>query len=122
MKGFRKRRDYRDPPGEPIQQERVHRYSGTARLSPVSARQNALSNPSVFERDAHEPDYIILVTVVALCAIGILMVYSASAIPSYANNQDMFALVAPQVLAGLLGLAAMAFFMRPLLPRAPRRP
>ena len=51
-------------------------------------------------------------TVVALCAIGILMVYSASAIPSYANNQDMFALVAPQVLAGLLGLAAMAFFMR----------
>ena len=112
MKGFRKRRDYRDPPGEPIQQERVHRYSGTARLSPVSARQNALSNPSVFERDAHEPDYIILVTVVALCAIGILMVYSASAIPSYANNQDMFALVAPQVLAGLLGLAAMAFFMR----------
>jgi len=112
VKGFRKRRDYRDPPGEPIQQERVHRYSGTARLSPVSARQNALSNPSVFERDAHEPDYIILVTVVALCAIGILMVYSASAIPSYANNQDMFALVAPQVLAGLLGLAAMAFFMR----------
>ena len=112
MKGLKKRRDYRDPPAEPIQQERVHRYTGTARLSPVSARQNALSNPSVFERDAHEPDYIILVTVVALCAIGILMVYSASAIPSYANNQDMFALVAPQVLAGLLGLAAMAFFMR----------
>jgi cell division protein FtsW len=112
VKGLGRRRDYRDPPGEPIQQERVHRYSGTARLSPVSARQNALSNPSVFERDAHEPDYIILVTVVALCAIGILMVYSASAIPSYANNQDMFALVAPQVLAGLLGLAAMAFFMR----------
>ena len=112
MKGLKKRRDYRDPPAEPIQQERVHRYSGTARLSPVSTRQHALSNPSVFERDAHEPDYIILVTVVALCAIGILMVYSASAIPSYANNQDMFALVAPQVLAGLLGLAAMAFFMR----------
>jgi cell division protein FtsW len=112
VKGLKKRRDYRDPPAEPIQQERVHRYTGTARLSPVSARQNALSNPSVFERDAHEPDYIILVTVVALCAIGILMVYSASAIPSYANNQDMFALVAPQVLAGLLGLAAMAFFMR----------
>ena len=106
------RYDRRENVGEPVQPEPLRRYSGSARLSPVSARQNALSNPSVFQRDAHEPDYIILVTVVALCAIGILMVYSASAIPSYANNQDMFALVAPQVLAGLLGLAAMAFFMR----------
>jgi cell division protein FtsW len=106
------RYDGRENVGEPVQSEPLRRYSGSARLSPVSARQNALSNPSVFQRDAHEPDYIILVTVVALCAIGILMVYSASAIPSYANNQDMFALVAPQVLAGLLGLAAMAFFMR----------
>jgi cell division protein FtsW len=106
------RRDHRDPPDEPVQQERVHRYSGSARLSPVSARQSALANPSVFKRDAHEPDYIILVSVVALCAIGILMVYSASAIPSYAQSQNTFQLVAPQVLAGLLGLAAMAFFMR----------
>jgi cell division protein FtsW len=106
------RRNRNVTPLQPVQPESVHRYSGTARLSPVTARQNALSAPSVFQRDAHEPDYIILVAVVALCAIGILMVYAASAIPSYANNQDMFALVAPQVLAGLLGLAAMAFFMR----------
>jgi len=108
----RESRDRRDFDQMPVQPEPVRRYSGSARLSPVSARQNALASPSVFQRDAHEPDYIILVTVVALCAIGILMVYSASAIPSYANDQDMFALVAPQVLAGLLGLAAMAFFMR----------
>jgi len=63
-------------------------------------------------REAHEPDYMILVTVVALSAIGILMVYSASAITSYANSQNTFQLVAPQVLAGLLGLAAMAALMR----------
>ena len=106
------RRDRRESAAQPVGPEPLRRYSGSARLSPVSARQNALTSPSVFQRDAHEPDYIIVVTVVALCAIGILMVYSASAIPSYANNQDMFALVAPQVLAGLLGLAAMAFFMR----------
>jgi cell division protein FtsW len=107
-----RRPDYLDLPDAPVETEHVHRYSGSARLSPVSTRQHALSNPSVFERDAHEPDYVILVAVVALCAIGMLMVYSASAIPSYADNQDMFALVAPQVLAGVLGLAAMAFFMR----------
>jgi cell division protein FtsW len=69
-------------------------------------------NPVVLKRDAHDPDYIILVTVLALSAIGILMVYSASAIPSYANSQNTFQLVAPQVMAGLLGIAAMVFFMR----------
>jgi cell division protein FtsW len=106
------RRDRRDAPEEPVQPERVHRYSGSARLSPVSARQNALANPSVFQRDAHEPDFIILVAVIALTAIGILMVYSASAISSYAQNQNTFQLVAPQVLAGLLGFAAMGFLMR----------
>lgn len=104
--------DRRESAEERNQPERVHRYSGTARLDPVSPRQNALANPSVFKRDAHEPDYIILVAVVALCAIGILMVYSASAIPSYAQSQNTFELVAPQVAAGLLGFAAMAFFMR----------
>jgi cell division protein FtsW len=111
-KGGDDRRARRDSPEEPVQQERVHRYSGSARLSPVSARQTALANPSVFKRDAHEPDYVILVTVIALTAIGILMVYSASAISSYAENQNTFQLVAPQVLAGLLGFAAMAFLMR----------
>ncbi len=63
-------------------------------------------------RDAHEPDYLILVTVIALFAIGILMVYSASAIPAYANDQDTFALVAPQVTAGLAGFAAMFVLTR----------
>ena len=79
----------------------------------MSTRQTSvLANPGALKRDAHEPDYIILVAVVALCAIGILMVYSASAIPSYAQSQNTFELVAPQVLAGLLGLTAMVFFMR----------
>ena len=68
--------------------------------------------PAPSKREAHEPDYVILVAVVALSAIGILMVYSASAIPSYAQSQNTFQLVAPQILAGLLGLAAMIFLMR----------
>jgi cell division protein FtsW len=79
----------------------------------VSASQTSvLANPGALKRDAHEPDYIILVAVVALAAIGILMVYSASAIPSYARSQNTFQLVAPQVLAGVLGLVAMVILMR----------
>jgi cell division protein FtsW len=96
-----------------VGRERVRRSSGPARPSAASKSQTSiLANPGVLKREAHEPDYIILVTVVALSAIGILMVYSASAIPSYANSQNTFQLVAPQVMAGLAGLAAMAGLMR----------
>jgi cell division protein FtsW len=96
-----------------VGRERVRRSSGPARPSAASKSQTSiLANPSAMKREAHEPDYIILVAVIALSAIGILMVYSASAIPSYANSQNTFQLVAPQVMAGLAGLAAMAVLMR----------
>jgi cell division protein FtsW len=100
-------------PEGPIRRERVVPKSGPSRPSAVSASQTSvLANPGALKRDAHEPDYIILVAVVALAAIGILMVYSASAIPSYARSQNTFQLVAPQVLAGVLGLVAMVILMR----------
>jgi cell division protein FtsW len=99
--------------GEPVQRERVRFSDSPSRPSSVSARQTGiLANPGAFKRDLHEPDFVILVTVIALTAIGILMVYSASAIPSYAKSQNTFQLVAPQVLAGLLGFAAMTMLMR----------
>jgi cell division protein FtsW len=99
--------------GEQPTRDRVRRNSGPSRPSEVSSRQSALlENPSAWRPGAHEPDYIILVAVIALCAIGILMVYSASAIPSYRQSQDTFQLVAPQVLAGLVGFAAMLFLSR----------
>jgi cell division protein FtsW len=104
----RDRRDRRDGLGQPVVREKVRRESGPSRPSAVSSRQSAvLDHPASWRRDAHDPDYLILVTVVALCAIGILMVYSASAIPSYRNGQDTFALVAPQVMSGLVGFVAM---------------
>jgi cell division protein FtsW len=100
-------------PEEPLRRERVVPKRGPSRPSAVSASQTSvLANPGALKRDAHEPDYIILVAVVALAAIGILMVYSASAIPSYARSQNTFQLVAPQVLAGVLGLVAMVILMR----------
>ena len=98
---------------DPGFRERLKRNSGGSRPSAVSRPQSAvLDHPASWRRDAHEPDYLILVTVIALFAIGILMVYSASAIPSYANNQDTFSLVAPQVMAGLAGFVAMLFLTR----------
>ncbi len=106
-RGTRNERD------EAILRERWKRNTGGSRPSSVSRPQSAiLDHPASWRRDAHEPDYLILVTVIALFAIGILMVYSASAIPAYANNQDTFSLVAPQVVAGLAGFAAMLFLTR----------
>jgi cell division protein FtsW len=106
-------RDRWDDEDQPLGRERVRRSSGPSRPSEASRSQTSiLANPSAMKREAHEPDYIIIVAVLALSAIGILMVYSASAIPSYALSQNTFQLVAPQVLAGLLGLVAMVILMR----------
>jgi cell division protein FtsW len=96
-----------------VQRERLPRNDGPSRPSAVSSRQTSiLENPAALKRDSHEPDFVILVAVIALTAIGILMVYSASAIDSYRANQNTFQLVAPQVMAGLLGFVAMAILMR----------
>ena len=106
-------RDRWDDEDRPLDRERVRRSSGPSRPSEASRSQTSiLANPSAMKREAHEPDYIIIVAVLALSAIGILMVYSASAIPQYALHQNTFQLVAPQVVAGMLGLAAMLALMR----------
>jgi cell division protein FtsW len=106
-------RDRWDDEDQPLRRERVNRSSGPSRPSEASRSQTSiLANPSAMKREAHEPDYIIIVAVLALSAIGILMVYSASAIDSYRNSQNTFQLLAPQVVAGLLGLVAMLILMR----------
>jgi cell division protein FtsW len=78
----------------------------------TAVRRSGLPGFEGAKRDRHEPDYVILVSVVALAAIGILMVYSASAIPSYAQSNNTFEMVAPQIVAGLGGLLAMVVLMR----------
>jgi cell division protein FtsW len=56
---------------------------------------------------------VILVVVVALTAIGILMVYSSSAMRGYlSQNADTFSTAGPQILWAILGLVAMAVMMR----------
>jgi cell division protein FtsW len=63
-------------------------------------------------RHRHQPEYLVVLAVVALTAIGILMVYSSSAIRSYVVEQDTLAVVGPQLLWAVLGVAAMVVLMR----------
>jgi cell division protein FtsW len=79
----------------------------TANRTPVKSRAGAV------RRERHQADYVILVVVVALSAIGILMVYSSSALKGYlSQDADTFATVGPQIQWAILGLAAMVLMMR----------
>ena len=79
----------------------------TANRTPVKSRAGAV------RRERHQADYVILVVVVALTAIGILMVYSSSAMKGYlSQDADTFATVGPQIQWAILGLAAMLVMMR----------
>ena len=80
----------------------------TASRTPARTRTG-----SVVQRERHQADYVILVVVVALTAIGILMVYSSSAIRGYlSSDADTFATVGPQIQWAVLGIIAMAAMMR----------
>jgi cell division protein FtsW len=75
--------------------------------TPVKSRAGAV------RRERHQADYMILVVVIALTALGILMVYSSSALKGYLSREaDTFATVGPQIQWALLGLVAMAVMMR----------
>jgi cell division protein FtsW len=75
--------------------------------TPVKSRAGAV------RRERHQADYVILVVVVALTALGILMVYSSSALKGYlSQDADTFATVGPQIQWAVLGLVAMGVMMR----------
>jgi cell division protein FtsW len=95
--------------------ERLRRDAGTkptgdratTNRTPVKSRAGAV------RRERHQADYVILVVVVALTAIGILMVYSSSALKGYlSQDADTFATVGPQIQWAILGLVAMLVMMR----------
>jgi Bacterial cell division membrane protein len=71
------------------------------------------SRSGTVRREQHEADYVILVVVVALSAVGILMVYSSSALKGYLSAENnTFATVGPQIQWAVLGIAAMLAMMR----------
>jgi cell division protein FtsW len=75
---------------------------------PPATRRSAIARRATrLERDRHAPDYSILVAVIALAAVGILMVYSSSGIKGYLREGDTFAFVGPQILWAALGVGVM---------------
>jgi len=93
---------------------RARRPAAEAPKPRVAGRPEARGRKltATLERERHAPDSTLLVSVVALTAIGILMVYSASGIRAYVTRDDGFADVGPQLVWALLGLVAMVAAMR----------
>ena len=92
---------------------RAARGKAGARTRPsASARPAARAASDVLRRERHQADYSILLAVVALAAIGILMVYSSSAMFAYTSRDDALAIVGPQIFWGALGLIVMLAVMR----------
>jgi cell division protein FtsW len=78
----------------------------------LANRTPARQKTATLKRERHQADFTILVAVVALTAIGILMVYSSSAMKAYLQNDDTLAVVGPQIGWAALGIAALAGMMR----------
>jgi cell division protein FtsW len=76
------------------------------------ARTPARQKTTALVRERHQADYAILVIVVALTAIGILMVYSSSAMKAYIATDDSLSVVGPQIAWGGLGILALLGMMR----------
>jgi cell division protein FtsW len=77
-----------------------------------AARTAARPGSNVLRRERHQADYAILLAVVALAAIGILMVYSSSAMQAYISSDDTLAIVGPQIFWAATGILAMLVAMR----------
>jgi len=93
------------PRPTPVSDDRP-RAGRLAGARPIVAQRTRL------RREAHQPDYAVLVAVVALVAVGILMVYSSSAMRSYASYDDTLRIVGPQIVWGVIGLGAMVIMSR----------
>jgi cell division protein FtsW len=78
----------------------------------AAGRTPAKPRKETLKRERHQADYTILVAVVALIAIGILMVYSSSAMKAYLRDDDTLAIVGPQIAWAAVGLVVMALMMR----------
>ncbi len=87
------------------------RRSAKARPDAVRPRPSR-ARSTVLQRERHQPDYSILVAVVALAAIGILMVYSSSAMKAYLATDSTLGIVGPQIQWAGLGILAMLAMMR----------
>ena len=72
----------------------------------MTGRRTAAARGGV-RRERHEPAYALLLAVMALTAIGIVMVYSASSVRSYFNDADPAAQGMEQIVWAAIGLAGL---------------
>jgi cell division protein FtsW len=95
------------------------RLPAVARTSPVPRAPAVSRAPAsgglaapVDARERHAPDAIVLAIVVALTGLGILMVYSSSAMAGYADGDGTLATVGPQSVWAAVGMIGMLIAMR----------
>ncbi|MDA8441093.1 MAG: stage V sporulation protein E [Peptococcaceae bacterium] len=63
------------------------------------------------DANRHKPDYVLLITVLALLALGVVMVYSASAVKAHLEFDDPFHFLKLQLLWSALGIATLVLGM-----------
>ena len=73
----------------------------------ATARRGAAARTSGVRRERHHLSYPLLTAVLALVAIGVVMVYSASSVQAYLLTNDPSAQGMQQAIWAILGLAAM---------------
>ncbi|MCU0483494.1 MAG: putative lipid II flippase FtsW, partial [Chloroflexi bacterium] len=64
-----------------------------------------------YSGERHAPDWMILVLVVALSGVGILMVFSSTAVTSYAAGDGFLGVVGPQAAWAAIGFALLLLLM-----------
>jgi len=83
----------------------------TAATLAATARRTTRARGGV-RRERHEPAFALLLAVMALTAIGIVMVYSASSVRSYFNSADPAAQGLEQLVWAAIGLTGLLVAMR----------
>jgi cell division protein FtsW len=86
----------------------------TLPAKPVAGRPVARgrTRARTLQRERHAPAYGILISALALTAIGILMVYSSSGVQAFLRRSDSLADVGPQFIWAAVGAVAMLAAMR----------
>jgi cell division protein FtsW len=85
--------------------------SAVATATAAAAARRGVARGGV-RRERHEPAYALLLAVMALTAIGIVMVYSSSSVRSYFSDADPAAQGLEQLVWAGIGLAGLVVAMR----------
>jgi cell division protein FtsW len=91
---------------------RGSRAAGRGGLVPAASPQAVRRRAAVALAPARGVDSLLLLVVTGLAALGVLMVYSSSAIRAFLQRDDPFAVVGPQIAWAALGLVVMMATMR----------